>query len=201
MSEPAGIGTAPGTDGAKDSAFAALLARLSAEGGDAQAYESLRRRLIQFFRMHVPADAEELADVVLDRLARRIHEGIDVASVPSYALGIARMVLHEARARSARRHLAEADPTLAPDEESPDDASELESTLAALRMCLDAAGTTARQLILTYYGGDGAVRIATRRRLADECGISLNALRNRALRLRDALEECVRKRTNPHDRA
>jgi len=100
-------------------AFGALLARLSADGGDAQAYEALRRRLIQFFKLHVPAEADDLADVVLDRLARRIHEGIDVASVPSYALGIARMVLHEARAKSARRHLAEVDPTLAPDEVPP----------------------------------------------------------------------------------
>lgn len=185
----------------KDDAFRALLARLSADGGDAAAYEALRRRLIQFFRLHVPAEADDLADVVLDRLARRIHEGIDVASVPSYALGVARMVLHEARAKSARRHLAEMDPTLAPDDDSGDDARDLEGVLAALRACLDAAGTAARALILSYYGGDGAVRIATRKRLADEHGISLNALRNRALRLRDALEACVRKRTNHEDRA
>jgi DNA-directed RNA polymerase specialized sigma24 family protein len=184
-----------------DGAFGALLARLSADGGDAQAYEALRRRLIQFFRLHVPAEADELADVVLDRLARRIHEGVEVASVPSYALGIARMVLHEARAKAARRHFAEADPTLVPDEDAANDARDLEHVLAALRACLDAAGTIARDLILTYYGGDGALRIATRKRLADERGISLNALRNRALRLRDALEECVRKRTNPDDRA
>jgi len=186
---------------AADGAFTALLARLAADGGDAAAYESLRRRLILFFRLHVPAEADDLADVVLDRLARRIHEGIDVASVPSYALGIARMVLHEARARASRRHLAETDPTLVPDEHAADEALALEHVLAALRACLDAAGATSRRLILAYYGGDGAVRIATRKRLADECAISLNALRNRALRLRDALEECVRKRTNPPDRA
>lgn len=186
---------------AENGAFAALLSRLAADGGDANAYESLRRRLIQLLRLHAPAEADELADVVLDRLARRIHEGIEVASVPSYALGIARMVLHEARAKAARRHLAEADPTLVPDEDTAEDAHELESVLAALRACLNAAGTTARALILTYYGGDGAVRIATRRRLADEHGISLNALRNRALRLRDALEECVRRRTKSRDRA
>ena len=184
-------GAAAGNDGA----FGALLSRLAADGSDAAAYEALRRRLIQFFRMHVPADADDLADVVLDRLARRIHEGIDVASVPSYALGIARMVLHEARAKSARRHLAEADPTLVPDEDGADDAHDLEGVLAALRACLDAAGMGARQLILSYYGGDGSVRIATRKRLADEHDISLNALRNRALRLRDALEQCVRRRT------
>lgn len=196
MSAEAGV--AAGRDGP----FAALLARLAADGGSAEAYEALRRRLVQFFRLHVPAEADDLADVVLDRLARRVHEGVDVASVPSYALGIARMVLHEARAKSARRHLAEADPTLVPDEDAPDEASELEHVLVALRACLDAVGATARQLILTYYGGgDGAARISTRKRLADECGISLNALRNRALRLRDALEDCVRKRTSSRDRA
>ena len=186
---------------AENGAFAALLSRLAADGGDATAYESLRRRLIQLLRLHVPAEADDLADVVLDRLARRIHEGTEVASVPSYALGIARMVLHEARAKAARRHVAEADPTLVPDDGTAEDTNEVESVLAALRACLDAAGTNARALILAYYGGDGAVRIATRKRLADEHGISLNALRNRALRLRDALEECVRRRTKSWDRA
>ena len=50
---------------------------------------------------------------------------------------------------------------------------------------------------LDYYGADGAERIATRQRLAGERGISINALRNRALRLREALEDCVRKRLGP----
>ena len=177
-------------------AFAALLARLRTDGDDAQAYEALRRRLIQYFRLHLPAEAEELADISLDRLARKIHEGTEVASVPSYTLGIARMVLHEAHARGARRHLAELDPTLVPDAGASDDAIAAEATLAALAECLDAAGTPSRRLILAYYGFDGAARIAARRTLAEECGISLNALRNRALRLRDALEVCVRRRTN-----
>ena len=176
--------------------FEALLLRLSRDGDDAVAYEALRRRLIQFFRLHVPTEADDLADTVLERLARKIHEGTDVASVPSYALGIARMVLHEARARSARRHLAEADPTFAPETNDADDAAETDNMLAALASCLDAAGASARRLILTYYGDEGAHRIATRRTLAEQCGISLNALRNRALRLRDALETCVRSRTD-----
>jgi len=177
--------------------FDALLRRLAADGDDAIAYESLRRRLIQFFRLHDPANADDLADTALDRLARRIHEGTEVISVPSYALGIARMVLHEARARAARQHLAQADPTLVPEPEDADDAASAERLLVALRSCLDAAGAAARDLILTYYGDDGAGRIATRQKLAVECGISLNALRNRALRLREALETCVRSRTKP----
>ena len=181
--------------------FDALLRRLGSEGAEGLAYETLRRRLIRFFRVYVPAEADELSDVSLDRLARKIHEGTDVVNVPLYALGIARMVLHESRARAARRRTAEADPTLAPGETDAQGTGELETALAALSLCLDGAGAESRTLILEYYGADGAERIATRQRLAGARGISLNALRNRALRLREALEECVRKRLGPVEAA
>jgi hypothetical protein len=105
-------------------------------------------------------------------------------------------VLHEARARNARRQSAEIDPALiAADDHG--DASEDEAAFAALTACLEAAGGDARALILSYYDADGALRIATRQRLAAERGISLNALRNRALRLREVLEACVRARLGP----
>jgi DNA-directed RNA polymerase specialized sigma24 family protein len=177
--------------------FDALLRRLGRDGTEGPAYETLRRRLIRFFRVYAPGEADELADVSLDRLARKIHEGTEVVNVPLYALGIARMVLHEARARGARRRNAEADPTLVPDEQDAQATGELEAALAALSACLDAAGAEPRALILDYYGADGAERIATRQRLAGERGISINALRNRALRLREALEDCVRRRLGP----
>ena len=64
----------------------------------------------------------------------------------------------------------------------------------ALSQCLDAAGMDARTLMIAYYGAAGAERIAVRQRLAAERRISLNALRNRALRLRGALENCIRAR-------
>ena len=188
MSERSGAATAD------DSPFAALMQRLTREGAAGLGYETLRRRLIRFYRLHVPAEADDLADVALDRLARKIRDGTEVASVPSYALGIARMVLHEAHARGARQRSAEADPTLfAPEDESAE-SERVEAALAALSHCLDAAGAQARTLILAYYGADGAERIRIRQGLAAERDISLNALRNRALRLRDALEDCVRGR-------
>ncbi|HEY6986138.1 MAG TPA: hypothetical protein VH375_08650 [Rhodanobacteraceae bacterium] len=198
MSEPRSFAVDAVRDGGP---FDALLRRLAADGSEAVAYESLRRRLIQFFRLHDSSAADDLADTALDRLARRIHEGTEVVSVPSYTLGIARMVLHEARARAARQHLAEADPTFVPEREDAEETASAETVLAALRACLDAAGDTARQLILTYYGDGAAGRIATRQKLAAECGISLNALRNRALRLRESLETCVRSRTKLQDGA
>ena len=43
-------------------------------------------------------------------------------------------------------------------------------------------------------GEDDARRIPARRELAARLGIGLNALRNRALRLRETLEQCIRQR-------
>jgi DNA-directed RNA polymerase specialized sigma24 family protein len=178
-------------------AFAALLRRLRGDDDAGVAYERLRSRLIRYFRLHVPAEADELADVAIDRLARRVDEGVEVANVPLYALGIARLVLLEARARYARRQLAESDPTGWPDDEDPDTAESHaldERAATALVACLDEAGEAARSMIVDYYAADGGERIRVRKRLADELGVSINALRNRALRLREALEACMRKR-------
>ena len=48
-----------------------------------------------------------------------------------------------------------------------------------------------RDLILKYYVDEGRTRIDNRRRLAQAFGISENALRSRAQRLRDGLECCI----------
>lgn len=184
--------------------FDALLARLRRDGDAGFGYEALRQRLLQFFRMHVPAEASELADITLDRLAHKIDQGTEVDSVPLYTLGIARMVLHEANTRRARWRAAESDPVLVPDAPGPDavDATaDAAAAMAALAHCLEEAGPSTRALVLAYYGADGGERIAVRQRLAASEGISVNALRNRMLRLRNALERCVRARLGDEGRS
>ena len=188
----------PGGDSA-DAAFLALLARLGSEGDTAEVvYERLRRRLVTYMRLQLPAEAEELADRALDRMARRLHEGTTVQNVYSYALGVARMLVHEARARYSReqRSLLEQAPLLEP---SAPDEEDSEVVLSALEGCLEQLGQAATDLILTYYGGAGAARIEKRRRLAEQLGLSINALRNRALRLREALERCTRNKLGWRD--
>lgn len=184
-------------------AFAALLARLASEGRPPeQTYERLRKRLIVFFRLHVPPEAEALADVALDRLARKLHEGTVVESVYAFALGIARMLVREAQARLTRESRAshgsassfESPPTPAESLEVDVEAATLERRVAALRVCLERLGSAASRIILTYYSADGAQRIAVRQRLAADLALSLNALRNRALRLRGMLERCLLER-------
>jgi DNA-directed RNA polymerase specialized sigma24 family protein len=173
--------------------FDSLLRRLGEEGGSAErAYERLHRRVVIFFQLHLPVESEALTDIVMDRLARRVDEGTQIANLSLYALGIARLVLHEARARLAQQRAAWSDPTLSNDDppENDDDAE----ALAALERCLGRLGKRDAELILAYYNGDGARRIATRRELAATLKIAMNALRNRALRMREALEKCVRDR-------
>lgn len=175
-------------------AFDALLDALATEpDGAARAYERLRERLVALLRVYVPAEADALADVVLDRLARRIAEGVAIDDLRAYALGIARLVVKEARARDRRRHEAEADPTFAATEPD-DDRDALDAAVAALRVCLAQLDVASRTLILAYYGDDGGVRIRARQRLAAQLGSTLNALRNRALRLRSRLEDCLKRR-------
>lgn len=178
--------------------FEALLGHLGAGGERAGAvYEKLRTRLTAYLRLHLPAEADELADLTLDRVARRIHSGTAVQNVYSYALGVARMVVFEARTRYSRErssfeeigYLQESATS-----DAEDDEPNAEATDAALSGCLAQLGPAASELILEYYVDSGAHRIEARRLIAERLGLSINALRNRALRLRAALESCVREK-------
>ena len=162
-------------------------------------YEQLRRRLALFFRQDEPVDAESLADEALDRLARRLDEGTAIESAGLYAFGIAKLMRFEANERRARREAArqEALAAIGGEAEEPDETDP--ALLAALRACLREFGPGSSDLMLTYYRDDDARRIATRRDLAAALGVSINALRNRALRLRETLEACVRRRVGAPD--
>lgn len=184
--------------------FVELLRHLDSDSERAaRAYERLRTRLIQFLRLHVPRDAEATADVVLERLARRLAD-TPIDDVTGYALGIARLLVREVHARDARQARALQDPTLIADDDTIGEMEALaddERALRALTLCMQREGAEHAQLIVSYYGaGEGAERIRKRRDLAVSLGLSLNALRNRALRVRASLERCVRARLGMYDR-
>jgi DNA-directed RNA polymerase specialized sigma24 family protein len=172
-----------------------LFARLDQNRDTAgRLYEDLRRRLILFFRLRRPQEAEDLADTVLDRVARKIAEGTQIEKVEFYIVGVARFVLrertaaseHEARARQEMIHVQKMQVALPV--ELP-----VETSVLALEDCLKGLGERDRSMILSYYGSDGDGRVRVRQELAQQLGISLNALHNRALRLRKQLERCVEK--------
>jgi DNA-directed RNA polymerase specialized sigma24 family protein len=170
-----------------------LLARLAAGGDVAPEYERLRLRLVTYFRMRFPAEAEALADEAIDRLARRLNDGTPVMNLAGYALGIARLLVLETGARRRKERDAAGQALL--EIELGQQESESDSAMPALRACLEAIDFESAALILDYYSADaGATRIERRQALALRSGLSLNALRNRALRIRMGLEKCVRAR-------
>jgi DNA-directed RNA polymerase specialized sigma24 family protein len=188
------------------SAFQTLLNRMRQEGGKVEErYESLRRRLIVFFRLHVPADAEALTDRALDRVGCKLMQGTEIENLLQFTLGVSRMMLVEYRSQRSREQRAQEgyagmieQPATPPDiGEWEEDEARLQERVRQLRDCLARLGEQATQVILVYYDSDGRERISRRQRLAAELGLSLNALRNRALRLRGMLERCLATSTCP----
>lgn len=165
-----------------------LLQRLGpSEDAAGDAYEALRRLLCRYFEVRAAVDAEGLADQVLDRVARRLCDGVDIGEVAAYARGVARLVLLE-----SRRH-ATTDP-LPSDPPMPDGGVDADDDAAAacLDGCLRRLEPTTQAHVMAYYSAEGRGRIDGRKRLAAELGVSATALRLRMLRLRLSLEHCVR---------
>ena len=153
-------------------------------------YETIREALISFFDWQGGLSPEDLCDETLNRVVRKIDEGEDVRNIPAYCRGVARLVLLEDRkwttARRADVEELAALPAPAPVENS-DERGEW------LKNCLQELPLESRQLVLQYYKEDKQQNIDARAALAARLGIPLNALRSRVQRLRDRLENCVRR--------
>jgi citrate lyase gamma subunit len=67
-----------------------------------------------------------------------------------------------------------------------------EQRLNCLEQCLNKLESLSHEIITRYYVGKERVKIEHRRALAEELGVTMNALSVRACRIRDKLEGCVR---------
>lgn len=143
-------------------------------------YEDLRRRLVDMFAWERCEAPDELADEVLNRLARKVMERTEIPHLERFALGIARFVAQEERRKKRHRETALREIQL---EGAPDD-SKIDGW-NALESCLSRLPPDRRELIQRYYAED-------RTSLARSLGISTNALRNRAMRIREELFDCAR---------
>ncbi len=171
-----------------------LLALLSPDPERAaELYLHLQRKLTRYFEWNACSNAEEFADEVMDRVARRLLEGESIQSPVSYVLGVARRVLLESKSKILLLPLAGDVGTV---EEPP-----REGTLACLDDCLEELPPESRAMLLEYYSAESGERIRIRQAMADRMGLTANALRNRCLRLRRTLEECMARKAegNSHD--
>ncbi|MGE0128354.1 MAG: RNA polymerase sigma factor [Blastocatellales bacterium] len=174
--------------------FLACLDQDSERAGDK--YESIRLALVKFFDWRRAPFPEELADESLNRVIRKIDEGESLRDVQTYCHGVARLVLLESLKRpdSRRADIEELDQVAAPEPEIKTD-----ERLARFERCLRELPAESRRLILQYYQDERRLKINNRLSLAERLGIPLNALRRRAQRIRDKLEECVTRRLKKND--
>jgi DNA-directed RNA polymerase specialized sigma24 family protein len=174
-------------------AFERLLRWLDADRERAgEQYELIRRKLIKFFECRGSTSAEDDADDVITRVARRIEDGEVIDHRSGYFYGVARMVLLESSRRHRPDQLAPDSDPAAPAGADAEERVALDTRLTCLDACLASLASDNRQLVVTYYQGDHAVRIRQRRLLAERHGLPMNALRIRVHRLRTTLEACVR---------
>jgi len=178
--------------GLSESAFERLLAHLDADRGRAgERYEEVRRTLVRFFEWRGAPFPEEHTDETFDRVARRLGEGTDVKHLGAYCYSVARLILLETRKTPEARRLPVELATIAADNDRSQEMDEKELRLACLDGCLNELAPEGRQVILEYYRQDRRDRIEARRALAARLGIRIEALANRAQRVRDKLERCV----------
>ncbi len=163
-----------------------LLARLHPDPVAAgEAYEHLRRALLKFFSWHQVPDPESSVDEALDRVARRLDAGHTIDDVPAFAYGVARLVRLERQRQAAAMPTTSDERLFALAAAPPPE--HFEDRNACLQRCLGQLSERERDLIVAYYVGTGRERIDGRARLAATLGLSENALRLRAQRLRDRL--------------
>jgi DNA-directed RNA polymerase specialized sigma24 family protein len=168
-------------------ALEGLLARLGTDPDAAAVeYRRLHVRLVAFFESHGSLEPGRDADETLDRLARKLREGHVIRDVPAYVHGLARNVLREAWRRARREESAsEALRALPPPQVA--DAELWDS----FDRCLAQLDPERAELLVAYYSAARSSNRAFRMELAASRGLSLNALRIRVFRAREALRESL----------
>lgn len=153
-------------------------------------YETLRLGLVRFFEWRGCVFPEDHADETIDRVAQKIVQGEEVRNIFSYSAGVARFVFMEIVKEREKQQVAlrqlPADPI---QEETPNPNEDAQ--LECLRGCLQSLPPESYQLLMTYYQDTGRNKIAARKKLAQELGVSQHTLRMRLQRLRAKVEECV----------
>ena len=177
-------------------AFGLLLARLDAdETVAAGKYEELRLKIIKFFvwqRDCAESEADALADETLDRVSVKLACNVEIRNVNAYALEVSRFVWLEYIRRKKEIGYGDDLPEIAV---LPETAEQSDWRLACLRKCLTevSPNESDRHLIIGYYGAGetGEKNKIQRRNLAEKLGLTMNALKVKACRLRGRLERCL----------
>ena len=165
--------------------FEALLEWLGPDREKAAAkYEAIRTRLTRIFVKKGCTDPDTLFDTTVNRVTLKLPAIVaDYVGDPLwYFISVGRNVFREwLRMRevpydSVPQQIIEPDPDFA---------------RQCLQQCLEHLTAEDRNLVLDYHVDSKGAKIDLRRKLAEERGVTLNALRVKTYRLRSILEKCV----------
>lgn len=158
----------------------------------------MRHRLVAYFERRGRTSADSLVDETFNRISRTLDVSGAIAVRPParYCFIVARYVFLE-DVRRERRSVpfddGRGDLEAGADAlESLANTMEREQRLACLDQCLARLTPQQRDLVIEYYRGAKRQRIERRRELAEQMGISMNALGIRMSRLRSRLQACMR---------
>jgi RNA polymerase sigma factor (sigma-70 family) len=153
----------------------------------AQKYESIRLRLTKIFYARGCHLAEELTDETIERVTKKVatiaetYEG-DPAI---YFYAVAKNVFLE----WTRKPKTEELPIKISNKEIKTDEAELRDR--CLSKCMENISAKQSKFIIEYYNRDKRQKIALRKKLAEELGVTQEAMRVRAFRIRAILQKCV----------
>jgi DNA-directed RNA polymerase specialized sigma24 family protein len=175
--------------------FDDLLAWLSHDRESAaREYERIRTSLVRIFAMSREPDAEQLADEVINRVAIKLPElAREYKGNPAlYFYGVAKKVRLEQR-KAPTLAVSLDDPALDMRSIPEPPTSDIEKTYQQLDACLRRLSEQQRDLLLKYYT-PRPDKVAYRKQLALQLGLTDFALRKQVHRLRVTLRACLKKR-------
>ncbi len=160
----------------------------------AQRYEHIRRKLITICAARGGSHPEEMADECIDLVVRKVPEiAPTYTGEPEfYFYSVVKFVVLRWLRKNQTVELSDR----ADVEDQSGDFFEVEKQHECLDQCLDQLDDLSREIALEYYRHDKKAKIDHRWALAQRTGITMNALRIKALRIRQTLEGCVRQCTD-----
>ena len=149
-------------------------------------YERIRFRLIRILAAKGCYDAEDLTDKTINIVVSKIDWLLEnyKGDPTLYFYAVGKKIFLEYRKKKPVPATPPPDP----------DSLEIERVCNCLDQCLEELPQHDRQLALRYQQGEKRERSANRKRLADELGISVNALRIRMYHIHSKLRESMERR-------
>jgi DNA-directed RNA polymerase specialized sigma24 family protein len=174
----------PMNQGPTKEAFDKLLRWLDPDRDKAgEKYERIRFRLIRILAAKGCAEPEDLADKTINVVAGKIDSLLQsyVGDPALYFYAVAKKIFLE---QLKKKPL----PNAPPPDPNP---TELEHVCGLLDLCLEELPAVDKDTTLRYQEGEKGERIKNRKRLAEELGISLNALRIKVFHIHARLRQCM----------